>query len=119
MRLEVGLAGADESLVRSLQDWIEQERIEGTRVEPIAEPPGPGRLGFDTASALSVALGGPAAVVALIRCLHAWVIHRRPAARIKLKAGKIALEVEAENMPQLELLLDHVAPLLQAAAEPR
>ena len=73
MQLEIGLTGADEALVRSLYDWIEQERIEGTRVEPKAESPLPGRLGVDISAVLSVVLSARA-VVALVKCLHAWAV---------------------------------------------
>jgi hypothetical protein len=73
-------------------------------------------LGFGVAEVLSVVLAAPA-VVALVKSLQAWITQRRPKVRVELKVGKVTVVLDAENMPKPELLLEYVAPLLQAAAD--
>jgi hypothetical protein len=118
MLLEIGLGQADEATFRSLHEWIKEERIESAQVETKTGSAPLGRMGLDIGTVLSVILAAPA-VKALVGCLQAWITQRRPKADIVIKPSKAGLSVviHTENMPKPELLLDHVVPLLQAAAE--
>jgi hypothetical protein len=118
MQLDIGLAGAEDNqeLLRSLEDWIRQEKINDLQASPKSGSPAVGRMGADLATVLSVVLGAPA-VVALVKCLQSWVAQRRPKARVELITKKVSIVIDTENMPDTAMLIDHVIPLLKAAGE--
>jgi hypothetical protein len=118
MQLDIGLAGAadNQDLIRSLEDWIRQERITDLQVSPKIDGPPVDRMGADLTAVLSVVLGAPA-VVALVKCLQSWVAQRRPKARVEVVSKKFSFVIDTENMPDPAILIDHLVPLLQAGAE--
>lgn len=116
MDLELELQGSDatEETTIAVQDWIRREQIEGLRVERKSAPAVEGQMGIDPLTALSVVLGS-AAVVELVKSLHVWIRTRRPQLKIKLKVGDSDLEINAQNLPDQQALIERALTIAKAS----
>ena len=70
-------------------------------------PPRPGEMGVDPITVLSVVLGS-AAAVQLVKTLHVWVKTSRPSLKIKFKTGTSEVEIDAQNLPDQQVLVDKI-----------
>lgn len=107
MDIEVELIGTDatEHNVLSLQDWILNEQIGGLRVKRKTGSPKDSEMGLDPLTILTIVLGSKA-VVELVKSIHVWIQTRNPKLKVIFRRGDKELEVYAENMPDIQGLLD-------------
>lgn len=114
MELELGLQGADatEQTLYSLQDWLKKEEITGLRVEIKSSPPKAEQMGVELITILSVVLAS-AAVVELVKSIHVWIQSTRPKVKVKIQVSESkAIEIDAENLPDSEALINKVLSIL-------
>ena len=107
-----GVDATDETTV-ALQDWLRREQVVGLRVERMIAPPVEGEMGIDPLTALSIVLGSQA-VVELMKSVHVWIKTRRPKLTIKLKTVHEELEIDAENLPELQALIEKVLAMMKS-----
>ena len=112
MDIELGLEGsqATEATVLALQDWVRRERIAGLRVQRKRQPHREGEMGVDPGTMLSIVLGS-GAVIELVKCIHTWLQERKPKCKIRLKTADYELEIDAENLPDQQTLVQRVVTL--------
>jgi hypothetical protein len=120
MNVELELQGPDaaQSTVRALQDWVRRERIEGLRIEPRRRPPVEGQMGVDPTTILSVVLGSAAAVEMareLAKSLHIWLETRRPRLKIRVRLNGSEVEIDGQNLPEQQVVIDKVLALIAAS----
>jgi hypothetical protein len=88
---------ADESELRSLLEWLRQERPAPGRFGLRQRQPKPGFMGAAT-DALQVAVGTGGAATVLAGSVVAWVRTRRPGVRLKLRRPNgEELEIEGQT----------------------
>jgi hypothetical protein len=99
VQLELEGTGATEDTIFDLQDWINQERIRGIRVERESIPPKPGEMGAKLAATISIvgAMAAPV-LVEVVQSVFGWLKVRRPRLKIRLNAGGEVIEIDAENL---------------------
>jgi hypothetical protein len=99
VQLELEGTGATEDTIFDLQDWINQERIRGIRVERESIPPKPGEMGAKSAATRSIvgAMAAPV-LVEVVQSVFGWLKVRRPRLKIRLNAGGEVIEIDAENL---------------------
>lgn len=107
MDFEIELTGTDanEQTTLSLQDWIKNEQIEEMSVKRKSGIPQKGDMGADPLTILSVVLAAPA-VVELVKSIHVWIQSRKPKCKIKISGSGNVVELDSENIPELQSLLD-------------
>jgi hypothetical protein len=115
MNMEVELIGADatEQTVRSLQDWVRNERIAGLRSELKTNPPKPGEMGAEISTILSVIASGSGKAVDLAKSVYNWLQTFKPKLVVKIKSGPNVVEVKAESLPDIDKV---VAAILKMTA---
>ena len=119
MELELKLQGpeASDQTFLSLQDWIKKEKIAELKVQKKIIPPKQEHMGADPITILSVVLASTA-VVELVKSIHTWIKSTRPKVKIKLQlAESQVIEMEGENLPDLQLLIDKILEKLKEAQE--
>ena len=90
--------------ITDLGEWLHEARLR--EVQAVAQqkrPPGPGEMGPELLQALQIVLSS-SAVVALVGCLHAYLVARRPTMKITLKTKTGTLTIDARNPPPAEEL---------------
>jgi hypothetical protein len=100
---------ATEDTLLSLQDWIQEEHIVGIQqVKPETGVAQPGKMGIDPITVLSVVLASKA-VIELVKAIHVWIQSTRPKVTIKVQVSENQfVEINAENVPAMNELLDQV-----------
>ena len=95
-----------------LKRWIEQERISGVdEVRQEFEPPAVGEQGPTALAVISIVLGS-AAMVELARSIHVWLTTRKRRLKVKISNVNRVVEVECENPPNTEELLQQIKLLI-------
>ena len=114
MELELQLQGHDatEPTLFSLQDWIRQERLPGVQVQVKTSSPKPGKLGVEPVTILSVVLTS-SVIVEVVKSICAWVKSRRPKVRVKFQTAEYSIEIDFENPPDMQSLLDEILEICQ------
>jgi hypothetical protein len=99
-----GEGGAAAKEIADLREWIHEARLREVQdVKQEKRPPKPGEQGPELLQALQVVLAAPA-VIALVACIRAYIIARRPKMKIKVKTKSGTLEIDATNPPSPEEL---------------
>ena len=114
--LKLALDGPDanEDTLLSLEDWIREEHISGVKkVEPEAGKAEPGKMGLDPITVLSVILAS-SAMLELVKSIHVWIRSTRPKVKVKVQLQENRfIEIDAENIPDLNVFLEEVLAKVQ------
>ena len=90
--------------ITELLEWLQEARLK--EVETLAQrkrPPTGGELGPELLAALHIALASPA-IIALIGCIKAFIVARKPKMKITLKTKNGTVVIESENPPDTQEL---------------
>ena len=112
MDIDIELAGTDatEKVLFSMQDWLKNEKIPELKATRKSNKPAKGHMGIDPATILSIVLGS-AAIVKLVESIHVWLKTRRPNINVKIKTPNGNIEIDAQNLPEIDTLIDKATAL--------
>jgi Effector Associated Constant Component 1 len=119
MKIDLNIQGNDasEETIFSMEDWIRQAKIAGLKVESQNTIPENEAMGEPVSMVLSVVLAS-AAVVELVKSIHVWIKSTRPRVKIKVHFGMDKIvEIDAENLPNEDLLIESVLSALKDSGE--
>ncbi|HEV7881461.1 effector-associated constant component EACC1 [Bradyrhizobium sp.] len=89
--------------IRELREWLHEERLTDVRgLSQKTRPPKPGEQGPELLAVLQVLLATPA-VLALVGCIKAYIIAKRPKTKITIKTEKGSVTIDAQNAKSADL----------------